>query len=366
MMKSLRLLLLASFVPALLAGCTRINPDEIGVRTMNFGRGKGIVALDYGAGYHRAIWPLDTWHIMPRTVQRISFLKESPMKTLDQRNQPIQFTSAGGERVLIEAEVFFRITEGQAHKVLQESGIEKRYLDVVRNLTIDTARAAFGQLKTEEFYTPSRRETIRLGAVDDLKKRLQPRGIMLIDFLVETIEFDPEYEKLIKQKKVADQRVQLEQSKAKAAEELGKVGKITVETANKVKKIEGESQSKITQSNTETDFQIAAMKAEADQYVTQRKADADRYKSEKEAEGQLLKKTAEAEGTQRMNQALAGEGGRNVAALEAAKNLMLNEITFPSVGFEWFNPVEMARRLGAEEAPEPNEAAKRSATNTQP
>ena len=45
--------------------------------------------------------------------------------------------------------------------------------------------------------------------------------------------------------------------------------------------------------------------------------------------------------------AVIGEGGRNLVALEAVKKLTVNDVTFPSVGYDWFNPYEMALRLGA-------------------
>ena len=48
-----------------------------------------------------------------------------------------------------------------------------------------------------------------------------------------------------------------------------------------------------------------------------------------------------------MNEALVGEGGRNLVALEAMKKVNLTEVTFPSTGYDWFNPYEMSARMGA-------------------
>ena len=58
-------------------------------------------------------------------------------------------------------------------------------------------------------------------------------------------------------------------------------------------------------------------------------------------------KSAEAEGSRSMNEALVGEGGRNLVALEAIRRLNVTDVTFPSTGYEWFNSHEMASRLGA-------------------
>lgn len=349
-MNRARILLLLCAVALFAVGCTRIRPDEIGVHTINLGIGKGIVARDFGAGMYRNLWPIDTWTRFPRTVQTIRFAKDA-VEPDGRRSEPLAVTSADGDRVMLTAEVYFRIADDHAHRVLQDSGPGQRYRDVVRGLSIDAARAIFGQLATEDFYNPQRRGDVRLKAVQFLQERLRARGIELVDLLTIAIEFDAGYENLIKQKKIADQRVQLELSKAKAAEEKGKVEKIRAETGVKVQTIQRESEARMTRMRTEIEMRAAAIRAEAEKYARQRRADADLYKTRRDAEGRLLVKSAEAEGTERMNQALAGEGGQNLAALEAAKNLQLTEVTFPSTGFDWFDPHHMAQRLGAESGP---------------
>ena len=46
-------LMLVGISLTVLTGCTRIKPDEIGVRTINFGTGEGIMQEDYNPGFHR-------------------------------------------------------------------------------------------------------------------------------------------------------------------------------------------------------------------------------------------------------------------------------------------------------------------------
>ena len=336
------------------SGCARIKPDEIGVRTMNFGGGEGIVAHDYGPGYHRFLWPLDSWQRFPSTVQHIRFAKDAGDAWAPQ-TEALQITSADGDKVVMTAEVFFRIAQGEAHRVLQDSGPGERYRDVVRVLAQDEAHVLFGRLRTEAFYNPASRDEARLEAVKLLRDRLQSRGIELVDLLVEGVEFDTNYETLIKQKKLADQRVLLEQAKGRAATERGKVAKIAAETTVKVQKIQRETESYMMLKGTELNMQMGALRAEAEKYATGLKADAELYKSQREADGTRLLKSADAEGSRRLNEALVGVGGRNLAALEAVRKLNVGDVTFPSSGYEWFNPYEMAMRLGAsgEAAPSP-------------
>ncbi|MCX7017069.1 MAG: SPFH domain-containing protein [Candidatus Sumerlaeota bacterium] len=338
-------LLMTAAVWGLITGCIQIKYDQTGVRTHNFGPNKGIVDQDYSPGFHRFLWPLDTWHVLPSTAQHIHFSKEG-WSPVGPTTEPLNLTSAGGDRVVMTAEVLFRIADGEAHHVLQESGPEERYREVVRGLAQDAARVQFGRLPTEDFYNATNREKAREEAANVLRESLKPRGIELVDFLVETIEFDPNYENLIKQKKIADQQVLLQVARGKAAEEAGKVDMIKTQTNVKIQKINQETEAAITQKGTEMQLQIASLQAEASKYAKQKDAEGAAYESKQKAEGEKLIKDAEAEGARRMNEALSGEGGRNVVALEAVQQMNLVEVTFPSVGFDWFNPTEMAKRLG--------------------
>jgi Skp family chaperone for outer membrane proteins len=347
MKKSHVVKLLIIFVISLCNACAKIKPDEIGVRTANFGSAKGIVEKDFDPGYYRFLWPMDTWNRFPRTVQRLSFWRDSTLPQ-SQTENPIAITSSDGDRVQIGIEVFYRIKDGHAHKVVQDSGIGDRYIRLVRDLAIETTRTIFGQMSTENFYDSHEREKLREEARDYLNERLSHRGFELINFLVVTLEFDPAYENLIKQKKIADQMVALENSKARAAEESGKVELIRQETQVKLRTIQHETDATITQITSETDLRIASVKSEAEQYAIQLGADADLYKKHKEAQSTTLLKNAEADGTLRLNQALMGPGARNLTALEAARNLRFEDIVFPSIGYDWFNPSDMARHLGAE------------------
>jgi hypothetical protein len=335
---------------ALAMGCTRIKPDETGVRTLNFGKAKGVVEQDYAPGYHRYLWPLDTWHRFPSTVQRLRFAPWSTDGPV-QREDALPVTSADGDRVAVTAEVVFRIADQAAHQVLKDSGRGDRYLGVVRDLAQDSARVVFGRLKTEHFYDPERRESARSEGIELLRTRLHLRGIELVDFLVETMEFEPNYENLIRDKKVADQRVELEKAKARAAAERGKVATIHAETTVKVQQIDRETQSAILRINTETAVQMNTLKAAANKYAAQRQADADLYAAQKAADGQRLLLAAEAEGTRRLNTALSGDGSQNLVVLEGLKKMNLSEVTFPSAGLDWLNPRAMARHLGAESSP---------------
>jgi len=330
------------------AACTRIGPDEIGVRTRNFAPGEGIVQADQRPGYHRFLWPLDSWHRFPSTVQTLRFAPQRDM--LERTAGPIEITSADGDRVALSVEMLVRIADDSAHRVLQDSGSGDRFLDVARGLGVDAARAFFGRLRTEEFYDVERRETARREIIEQLGPRLDSRHMELVAFLVEGVEFGPNYEALIRAKKVADQQVELERSRSRAAEARGRVEMIRTETEIRLRAMQKEAEIAMLEIGTDANLRIGGLNAEAEQYTSQRRADADRYRGLKEAESTRVTKTAEAESIRLRNEALTGSGGRNLVAMETVKGLNLPQMNIASDGYPWLSPREMVTRFGGDAA----------------
>lgn len=358
-MKIIRNHAILALVALLSASCARIGPDETGVRSKNLGPGKGIEPEDKGPGYHRFLWPLDSWQRFPSTVQSIRFTQQRDL-TRTGATGSIELTSDDGDRVVIAAEMLFHIQEGAAHKVLQDSGSGDRYREVAAGLAQDAARALFGRLGTEAFYNVERRDEIRRELVSLLRERLAARHMELVDFLLESIEFGSNYESLIKTKKIADQKVELEKAKSRAAEERGKVTLVRTQTDIRLKALQKEADIAMMKQRTDTELKVAGFNAEAAKYAAERSADGALYQGKRNAEGTRVTKAAEAESTRLKNDALIGEGQRNLVALETVKALNLPDIVIPSDGYPWLSPREMIRRFGGEEeAPsaKPGEAA---------
>lgn len=337
---------LALLMGLLLSGCIRIDPDESGVRTINFGRGEGIVQKDFPPGFHRNLWPLDAWHRFPSTVSSIRFARPEPGQP-DSGVGALQLTSADGDRVTMSAQVFYKIADGEAHRLLRDSGPGGRYHDIVRGLSQEAARIFLGRLATEQFYDQQTRETIRQELIGSLGERLAQRHLVLVDFLIEGVTFDSNYENLIKQKVIADQRVELERARARAAQQRGNVDRIRAETQVRVSRINQEAEAAITEITTASRLQVATLRNKAARYSAERQADAELYRTRKQAEGQLLIQEAKAESQRLMNEALTGSGGQNVVALETARRIQLPEVVVPSQDADWLNPRAMAKRLGA-------------------
>ena len=225
-------------------------------------------------------------------------------------------------------------------------GSGKKYQAIVRNEAQKACLFYFGQMETEDFYNPHKRRITAQRIMDDLVAALQPKHVELIDVLIRNVQFDPQYETKIRQKKLADQEVELNKSLARAAEKSGATQVIEAETEKKAKIIVEEKKAAIKEMEAEADLTIATIMAEYSRYAQEKKADADLIAARKDAEGSLLVMTAEAKGEELRNAAMAGKGGNILVALEAARNLRFGDIVLSTRDVDFLDVSSMVIRLG--------------------
>lgn len=320
----------------------------VGVRTQEYailGK-KGVVQEDFGPGWHRAIWPIDSWRYFDYTVQTLEMTRD-PRRGSRQGRDDVQVQSADGYAVSVDVTIKYRIQPGNAHKLYVDTGSGERYKAIVRNEAEKTCIAQFGGMKTEDFYNPHVRRTVAKAALSSLQGSLNDNYVEVIDLLIRDVQFDPEYERKIQTKKLADQEVEVNKSMQRAREMQGKTDVIGAETKRLIKIIQEERKAEIVWMQAETNVQTADIKARAGKYATEKRADADLHASKRMADGHLLVKQSEAEGERLRNQAMQGVGGNIIVALEAAKNLNLENITISTVDHDLLNIDEMATKLGA-------------------
>lgn len=258
------------------------------------------------------------------------YLMEKTLQTLDMTGgNRLKIKTIDGSDVYVALKVQYRINAEMAEKVLFTSGPDDSYKskwahDYVRSI----CRDHLGELTTEEFYDSSKRNAQIIKAKQEAKERLQRFGIQLDDIVVpQKPRFYEKYEELIKKKKLADQAVLEEQSKALAAEQIKETAKVD-ETAKKnvaIEQFRGEMEKLIIQANAEAE----RVKRAADAYHkrTTVGADAEFYRLQKKGEATLARKKSEAQGIEALKKALEGKGGRNMVKMEYAKKLRELEIS---------------------------------------
>ncbi|WP_269523492.1 SPFH domain-containing protein [Coraliomargarita parva] len=346
----------------------RIDLGETGVRTQQYAvfGAKGVVEADYGPGWHRDIPLLDTWNVFDSTVQTTEFTTEqerqetksifSRLSSTSQRyldSTPVggpgqvELKSKDGYTVRLDVTVKYRVSPGEVHKLYQKLGSELRYKGIVRDQVQKTIRDVFGTMLTEQFYAPDVRRVKTTEATKQLKSELAESSIDLIDILIRDIAFDPSYERKILDKKLADQDVELNKSRALAEEKKGETNRIAAETEAKVRVIEQELKAKQLTMKAETDKEIAQINADARLAAAKLKADADLYKAELEAKGTLLEKEAQAEGERLKATALNTPGGENLVAFEIVQQLKLGDITVSTQSNDFLDVESVLEKVGA-------------------
>ncbi|MGD9367075.1 MAG: SPFH domain-containing protein [Desulfobacteraceae bacterium] len=307
-----RLLFLILAVPCLisLTGCFFYSTDttEVGVRTKKFTLwgAKGVENKVYAAGSTYIFMPfINDWHTFDTKLQNLEMVYERGRGDRRSRDD-LLFKTIDGNDISLDVIIAYRINADKAPYILQHVAENNHTLrdKIVRTIARSKPRDIFGELTTEEFYVADKRELQSQRAKEVLQEMLGPLGITVEKVLTKDYRFNPEYQKAIEDKKVADQQVQKNRSAQHAALE---------EYKRKLEEAKGEVNKMIA----DADGTYRKAKIEADVYYEKQKLLAEAIK----AEG-----VAEAKGIQEMNTALAGAGGEAFVKLRIAEAMQGKQI----------------------------------------
>lgn len=253
------------------------------------------------------------FHTLDKTLQTLPMTGQDALKvkTID------------GSDVYVDLKVQYKIDADKAVEVINTSGPDDAFKEKwIRDYIRSISRDHLGELTTEQFYDSSKRNAAITNAKNEAQQRLQGYGIT-IDSIVIPVKprFYAQYEALIKRKKLADQAVLEEESKARAAKQRQQTEKVekTNEKNVAVETFQGQMQQKVIKAQAEGE----RVRKEADAYYDRVTigAEAEFYRQQKEANAILAQKKAEAAGIEALKKALEGEGGRNMVKLEYARKL---------------------------------------------
>ena len=293
-------LMLAMFTAA---GCVphTTGETEVGVRTrkMAFIGQKGVEDRAYAPGATYFFMPfINDWHVFDTKLQNLEMTFSQVRGDRKSRDDLVLKTIDGND-ISLDVIIAYRIDANMAPHILQYVARDDATLrdKIVRTVARSKPRDIFGELKTEAFYVADAREAQSGKAREALQKILGPMGIIVEKVLTNDYRFNPEYQKAIEDKKVADQQVEKNKSAQHAALE---------EYKRKLEEARGE----VNKMVADADGQYLKAKIEADVYQEQQQLLAKAI----QAEG-----IAEAKGIQEMNNALAGSGGEAIVKLRIAE-----------------------------------------------
>lgn len=324
------LLLAVSIISIIRVG--RVTGEEVGI-LLNRISGQITVINQSGVRIYNGI--THDFYVLDKTLQTLE-MTELVGRGDRQEKDDLKIKTVDGSDVYVDLKIQYRISADMADVVIQTSGPGEAYnekwaRDYVRSVT----RNYLGELTTEEFYDSSLRNAKMVTAEEELNKRLQPFGIEIDSVVIpRKPHFYTEYEEMIKKKKLADQGVLEEQSKALAAKQ--KQETMIVEETNKKNVAVEQFQGQMKELVIEAEASAERIMKEADAYYKKEVvgAEAKLYSLTQEAEGVLVAKKAEAEGIDALRKALEGEGGRNMVKLEYAHRLKEAAITGQPFSFD--------------------------------
>ncbi len=307
----MRVLILTLF--ALLAvGCTPHSTDstEVGIRTAKIALigDKGVQKQVYAPGSTYFFPPIiNDWHVFDTALQNLEMTREVN-KGSRSGDDSLRFKTVDGNDISVNVTVAWRIDPSMAWYVLQFVGADLGAVEekLIRPVSRTVIRDVLNELASEEYYDADSRFRKGAEAETRLNHYLNAEGVIIDQVLLGEHAFNPRYEQVIKDKKVAEQDASRLQSETEAAGE-------------QVKRDLEEQKGYVNQAIEQAMGQAQRKKLESD---------AAYYESERKAEAILTEAKAEAEGLKARARALAGSGGAAQVKLKLAAAMRGKPIVF--------------------------------------
>ena len=300
-----------------LSGCSchHTAPNEIGVLTYKTGfvgisRGVQPDIKQPGATYFVPAFITD-WHTYDRSLQNLVMVRDQG--TGDRNGEDdIFFKTLDGNDIRVDVTVVWQINENQAPYLLENVGDDTDTVKerLVRPICRSVVRDVLNQLQSEEFYVSDKRFAKAAEAEEKLNEILKPQGVIVSQVIVGEYHFNPAYEEVIRDKKLAEQKTAGLRSQAKAAAE--------------------QSKRNLQQAIGQVNQQLATAKGGLETIELQ--ADAQLFQNQQRAKAIVIERAAEAEAIKKQNEALASSGGKTMVKLRIAEALQGKPLIFRSVG----------------------------------
>ncbi len=324
----------------------RVPMDQIGVKTSVWGLNRGVVQKDYKPGWHRYIRKTATWDLYDATVQTFNFTREArtPDGKIESRELPIR--TVDDYNVTVDVIIKFQIQRGKAHKIREEIGPGDRYKVFIASDIREISRNVLGKMTEKDLYNPDQKRRRAEEAKQLLAVAFASRHINIIDFLILDMRFDPQLERKIKNVKLAELDEVLNISKERAVNQRGITQTIDATTEALAEKIQSNKDGKIVSLNAKMVTKVTEILADANKFLIEKKAEGNLYKEERRAAGVLLIARAKAEGERLRRKAMTGTGGDLIVALEAARNINLDDVVVSTQDIDLLDIEKMIDKLG--------------------
>jgi regulator of protease activity HflC (stomatin/prohibitin superfamily) len=294
------------------SACTFHSTDstEVGVLTRKIGlfgsAGVQQETFPPGATYTFPAFITD-WHVYNVALQNLEMVQQANKGDRAERDD-IEFKTHDGNDITVDVTVAWRIDTARTPYMLERVGGSTPEVkeNLVRPACRSIVRDVLNTMTSEEFYVSDKRFQKAEEARANLAKVLQPEGVIVERVIMGEHHFHPDYEKVIHDKKLAEQTAERMVSEGHAAQQ---------EFLRNLETAKGQVSQKIATGQGGLDQAKLA-------------ADANYYKAQRESEAILAEKRAHAKGVEKQNQAMSGTGGRTLVKLRVAEALSGKELVF--------------------------------------
>ena len=302
-----------------LSGCTchSTGSTEVGVltRKLTFGGllGKPGVQPEIYAPGATYLFPafLTDWNTFDVSMQNLSMVKD-PLRGDRNAEDDLNFKTVDGNDIRVDVTVAWQVDPKRAPYLVTKVGenLEEVKEKLLRPACRSVVRDVLNELRSEEFYVSEKRFAKATEARNKLQEVLGPEGILVRQVILGEHRFNPEYEKVIRDKKLAEQNSERMRSEGRATTEQWK--------------------SELEKAKGTVNQQLAAAAGSLD--TARLAADANYVQSQKQAEAIVAERKAHAEAVRKQNEALSGSGGKALVKLRIAEALVGKELIFLPTG----------------------------------
>ncbi len=223
-----------------LTGITVVDTGEVAV-IMNNITGHPRLKLTNGTVVH---WPFGIAEVYKLDKRRQMIqMTGRPDRGDRPGDDSVQVKTNDGSNVNVDVEIQYEIIPDRAHEIVSRIGRGDAYRGgIVRAYARSILRDELGQLSVVDIADPSHRAMKTTQVRQRMNEQLDPYGLRIVLVTATNPVFNPEYEKMIKQRKEADQETRNERSAQETAREEQKRSIADAEREKNVaiRKFEGE------------------------------------------------------------------------------------------------------------------------------
>ena len=290
----------------LVGGCVShsTGETEVGVLVCKIGLGcahKGVQEQLYPPGSTNVFAPfIRDFYTFDTKVQNLEMTASNKSGDRTTRDD-LQFKTTDGNDISMDVTVVWTLDPKLIPSILQSVGTSTDEVKekLVRPMARTLVRDVLNELDSEAVYNSDKRFQKADKARQVLTDALAGFGVTIMQVILHEHRFAPEYEKVIHDRKLAEQRAEQLKSETEAVQQ---------EALRNLETARGGVASDIA-------------KADGKLKQVSLKADAELYAQQQNAEALLAERTANAKAIAKRNEALRGSGGKAMVKLKIAEAL---------------------------------------------